>query len=147
MSIWTHVAGIIRVDHIPSLANEDVLDLTPDKELDFDTIMGKELRWEDDSDIWEDAEKHPEKYMPYGCEGSLQKSVWVNPHDSYVARYTVSIFGDLRCHDDVDGVIEWFKSVCSKVWVRNATIVVENDLVGTRTWTYVEQEEEDEADN
>ena len=23
MSIWTHVAGIIRVDHIPSLANNN----------------------------------------------------------------------------------------------------------------------------
>lgn len=27
MSIWTHVAGIIRVDHIPSLANDKELAL------------------------------------------------------------------------------------------------------------------------
>lgn len=141
MSIWTHVAGIIRVDHI--------IGLVDDKELDFDELLGKELRWEDSSEVWEDAEKHPEKYMPYGSEGGLQKSVWVNPNDCCLARYTVSIFGDLRCHEDVDGVIEWFKSVCSKVWVRNATILVENDVVGTKTWTYVEQEdeEEDEVDN
>ena len=134
MSIWTHVAGIIRVDHISMLSNN--------KELDFDELLGKELRWEDDSEVWEDAEKHPEKYMPYGSEGSLQKSVWVNPHDYCAARYTVSVFGDLRSHQDVDGVIEWFKSICSKVCVRNATIVVDNEALGSKTWTYVEEEEE-----
>ena len=137
MSNWTHVAGIIRVDYIKW--DED----TP--ELDFDKLIGKECH---DYDAFVDADKHPELYLPMGSEGSLQKSVWINPDDSCCPRYVVSIFGDLRDHDSADEIIEWFKSKCEFIndeevyggWIRQATITVYNGYYGTKSYTYEEEE-------
>lgn len=130
MSAWSQVAGIIRIDAIRIMQPE----------LDFDELIGKECLWDDDMSVWDDQEKHPEKYMPMGSEGSLQKSIWVNPDKSCMDAYTVSIFGSLRDHEDVDGIIEWFKNVCDKCRVRNATITIENDLLGTKNYTYNHEE-------
>lgn len=131
MSNWTHVAGIIRVDYIKW--DDD----TP--ELDFDKLIGKEYH---DYDAFEDADKYPELYLPMGSEGSLQKSVWINPNDSDCTRYTVSIFGDLRDHDSADEIIEWFKNKCKSLSnkVRQATITVYNGRYGTKSYTYGEEE-------
>ena len=131
MSNWTHVAGIIRVDYIKW--DED----TP--ELDFDKLIGKECH---DYDAFVDADKHPELYLPMGSEGSLQKSVWTNPDDSCCPRYVVSIFGDLRDHDSVDEIIEWFKNKCKSLdgKVRQATVTVYNEYHGTKSYTYGEEE-------
>ena len=130
MSNWTHVAGIIRVDDIFS-------------EIDFDEIIGKECLWESPEEVWNDAEKNPDKYLPMGSEGSLHKSIWVNPDSSHLARYTVSIFGDLRDHHSTSDIIEWFKEKCKLLWwVRNAVITVNNEWSGTETYTYEEKEEE-----
>ena len=139
MSNWTHVAGIMRVDYIK-------LEDTP--ELDFDKLLGKECLWSSDYEVFEDADKHPELYLPMGSEGSLQKSVWINPNDSHIARYTVSIFGDLRDHDSADEIIEWFKNKCKLIdnydeagsYIRQATITVYNEHYGTSSYTYVEEE-------
>ena len=130
MSIWSHVAAIVRVDDIRSLRGG---------ELDFDDIFGKECLFESPSEVWDDADEHPEKYLPMGSEGTLEKSVWVNPDKSCMAAYTVSIFGDLRDHTDVDGIINWFKDiVINKVCTRQATITVENRAYPgmSITWTY-----------
>lgn len=128
MSNWTHVAGIIRID---DLRLEDTIP-------DFDELIGKELHYEDPAAKWDDAHNHPEKYLPLGSEGSLMKSVWINPEEGDIAAYTVSIFGDLRDHDDAQEIVDWFKKVCEKFAVRNAVIVVENELNGQVTWTYGE---------
>jgi hypothetical protein len=128
MSNWTHVAGIIRVDRIR--VDDDV------KELDFDEILGKECLSDSSRKVWDDALKNPDKYMPMGSEGSLQKNVWVNPNKGHVASYTVSIFGDLRDHDNISEIIDWFIEKCNLLWVRNAVITVENELHGTETYTY-----------
>ncbi len=131
MSNWTHVAGVIRVDYMKW---DDV------PELDFDELLGKECLWGDYEDF-ENADKHPELYLPMGSEGSLQKSVWINPKDSHIARYTVSIFGDLRDHNSPDEIIEWFKNKCKLIgYVRQATITVDNGYYGTKSYTYVEEE-------
>ena len=131
MSIWTHVAGVMRVDYIKW--DED------EPELDFDKLLGKECH---DYDFFEDADKHPELYLPMGSEGSLQKSIWISPDDSYVDRYTVSIFGDLRDHDSADEIIEWFKSKCELLGgkVRQGTITVYNEYYGAKSYTYGEEE-------
>lgn len=127
MSNWTHVAGIIRVDGIA--------------EVDFDEVIGKECLWESPSEVWEDAEANPDKYLPMGSEGSLQKSIWRNPDGNCLARYTISIFGDLRDHHSTTDIIEWFKEKCKSLWVRNAVITVKNEWHGTETYTYIESEE------
>ena len=126
MSNWTHVAGIIRID---DLRLEDTIP-------DFDKLIGEELHFEDSREKWNDASKHPDKYLPQGSEGSLMKSVWINPDEGMAAAYTVSIFGDLRDHDDAQEIVGWFKTICDKFSVRNAVIVVENELNGQLTWTY-----------
>lgn len=122
MSNWTHVAGIIRIDAIRCM----------EEKIDFDALIGKEYDWESCHDTW----INPEEYMPMGSEGSLDKHIWINPDKSCVAAYTVSIFGDLRDHDDPQEIIDWFKSICNKCWVRNATIVAENERNGTLSWTW-----------
>lgn len=133
MSNWTHVAGIIRVDDFR---------VGTDTEPDWDSILGKELRYQDVFEKWVEAEDHPERFMPLGSEGSLIKNIWVNPKKSCAAAYTVSIFGDLRNHDDPDSIIEWFKDKCSKLFVRQATITVKNERNGMKTWAIDDEGEE-----
>lgn len=132
MSNWTHVAAVVRIDD---------LRFGDFSEPDWDKIFGKELLYGDPYEKWEEADKYPERYLPMGSEGSLQKSVWANPKECSAAAYTVSIFGDLRDHDDPDEIIEWFKKKCSKLSVRQASIVVTNIVNGTRSW-YTSLDEE-----
>ena len=130
MSNWTHVAAIIRVDYIK---DED----TP--KLNFDELIGKECLFDSDSETWDDASNNPDKYLPMGSEGSLVKSVWINPKEDYITRYTVSIFGDLRDHDNPQEIIDWFKKICDKLSpVRNAVITASNELYGVLTWNWEE---------
>lgn len=120
MSNWTHVAGIIRIDYIK---------WENDPELNFDELIGKECLFESDSEIWEDAKNNPDKYLPMGSEGTLEKSVWINPKQYDVPRYAVSIFGDLRDHDNPQEIIDWFQKICNKLknLVRNAVITASNE--------------------
>lgn len=131
MSNWTHVAAIVRVDHII---------LNPDDEIDFEMIFGREVLWDMD---WADIESDCRPTLPMGSEGSLRMSVWHNPDCSHLAAYTVSIFGDLRDHDDPNEIIHWFKEKlkCKNLFVRQATITVENEKSGTVNWTYDDEEE------
>lgn len=118
MSVWTHVAGIIRFD---GFRIDDV-------KLDWDKIVGKELNWGDPYEIWADRDKNPKTFMPCGSEGSLNKVIWENPDKSSLASYTVSVFGDLRDYDDLTEIKKWFAEVCRKLWVRNAVITAECEL-------------------
>lgn len=131
MSNWSHVSSVIRID---AFRFDDELP-------DFDSLIGKELNYHDPTEKWEDAEKFPNEYLPMGSEGSLCKSIWINPDVSCLAAYTVTIFGDLRNHDDPDEIITWFKELCSKLSVRDAIIKVANEVNGTRTWVYTDEED------
>lgn len=130
MSNWTHVAGIIRVDDLR----------TAGKIPDFDKIIGKQCLFHDNEEVWNEVCENPEKFLPGGSEGTLQKVVWINPDKSCMDAYTISIFGDLRDHDDPQEIVDWFKKKCSKLWVRNAVITVENERYGTITYTYGDEE-------
>ena len=126
MSVWTHVAGVIRVD-----------DIRFDNYLpNFDKIVGKECLFESSENIWRDMENNPNDYMPYGSEGTLQKSVWINPNKSDMAAYTISIFGDLRDYEEPQPIIDWFIKVCDRFkCIRQAVITVETE--GQETLNYV----------
>ena len=127
MSNWTHVAGVIRADGI----NDEKI-MQPD----FDEIIGKKVHYHDSEEIKHDAYKNPEKYLPFGSEGSLYKTVWVNPDTSCADTYTITIFGDLRNHHSPDEIIDWFKKKCEELYVRNAVVVAENEWNGTKIWTW-----------
>jgi len=126
MSNWSHVSAIIRID-----------DFRLDESVpDFEKLFGKTMTFED---LLETDDFSEEDYLPMGSEGSLRMSVHVNEDMSCIASYDVSIFGDLRDHDDPDELIEWFKGICrlaedNFVGVRGACIAVENEINGLRTW-------------
>lgn len=132
MSVWTHVAGIIRVDDI-RLLNKDLPD--------FDKIIGKECTFESVAEVLDDYDKNPNDYMPCGDEGTLQKSIWINPCKESAAAYTISIFGDLRGYEAPRPIINWFKETCNKLeWIRQAVITVETEGMKPITCTYIEEE-------
>lgn len=131
MSNWSHVAGIIRIDDIRF----------DDKTPDFDELVGKEMSYHEYS-FTNDEDIDNSKYLPMGSEGSLKKSVWINPNISHMSAYTVSIFGDLRDHDSTSEIIQWFKDKCKSIsedyMIRQAVITVENEWSGTESWTYTQ---------
>lgn len=128
MSNWTHVAAIFRVDSLRF----------GDNTIDFKEIFGQELRFNDGRDKFEEAQEHPDRFLPCGSEGSLEMSVWTNPERNCIAAYTVSIFGDLRDHESIDDVITWFDEKCESLAIRQAVITVHNEYLGTKTKTYGE---------
>lgn len=128
MSNWTHVAAVARIDGWPG-----------DK-TDFQSIFGREWGYDDDLDDWDEMNDHPDRFLPMGSEGSCRMSVWVNPDHFSLARYTVTIFGDLRDHDDPAAVVAWFKSKLKNLLVRQAAITVENERFDTVSWVYTPDE-------
>lgn len=134
MSAWVHVAAIARIDHIPILHGG--------AGVDFDKAFGKECLWDSDESVWYDAEYNKDDYLPMGSEGSLRKTVWVNPHENHADHYTVSIFGDLRNVTSGKWIVDWFKKKLEDMYVRQATITVMSDYDEDITWTYGEDEEQ-----
>ena len=131
MSMWTHVAAVVRIDDLPFL-----------KKTDWQAYFGKECLFDDPSEVWKDAEEHPDEYLPKGSEGSLRSSLWINPDRYSAAAYTLTIFGDLRDYDSPYPVLEWFKKKLEGIpLVRQATITVETEGVETLNYTYVEEDE------
>lgn len=130
MSVWSHVTMVFRIDDVRGIQGEP----------DFETVFGKTLLFSDPISKWHEAENHPSRYLPLGSEGSLQMSVWENPNTSCLASYTVTIFGDLRDHEQPDELIHWFREKCSKLWIRQAVITIDNNLSGVITETYGEEE-------
>lgn len=135
MSNWTHVAGIMRLDSIRGITSQP----------NFEKMIGMECLWSSGESVHDDAWEHKDAYLPMGSEGSLQKTVWTNPEPEYVFSYVVSIFGDLRDHDSAQEIIDWFQNKCSEVenygcYVRDAVITAANEMFGTMTWTYEENE-------
>lgn len=132
MSNWTHVAAVFRIN--------DIVFATPEVRPNLDAVFGKEcvLKTTSDEDLkvfcdeWKEMANNPEAYLPTGSEGSLHKSVWINPDSGATARYVVTIWGDLRDHDDVGGLEKWFKNCCGKLkgWLRQACITIDNDEKG-----------------
>lgn len=133
MSNWTHVAAVFRVDD---------MSLFTGKSVDFDKVFGKECIWLDDLHSFckehKKAEEHPEKYLPMGSEGSLHKNVWINPDQSSIAHFVVTVWGDLRDHDSLDDIEKWFRGCCDKLkgCIRQATCLVSNELNGDRTISF-----------
>ena len=105
MSIWAHVAGVIRFDGI--------LGLTPEPD------CGNTCSFEDDGPIWDRCN------IPCGSEGSLQVSKWQDPTGSSLAQWTYTIFGDLRSFENFQEIINYFTRITDGQAVRNGVFTVE----------------------
>ena len=112
MSVWTHVAGTIRIDDLGVLIGQ----LT-----DFLKVFIR--------DTW----THPNENgnMPTGSEGSLDVEV-IERNEEELAAYfkTVAVFGDLRDFDKekCNSIREWWKNIskrCGKTClIRQAVLQV-----------------------
>lgn len=109
MSVWTHVAGAIRVDCLRCLG----------KKPDFNKIFVSEL-WNEN--------KFGACNMPRGTEGSLDFRVIENPDKDSIAAYTVVIFGDLRDFgaEDIYVIEDWWNEVLEQCGIiRQAVLQIQ----------------------
>lgn len=120
MSIWTHVAGVIRIDGITGA--------TPKPQL------GNICTFYSDPDEWNKCD------VPKGSEGSLQYSLWENPNDSHAAKYTVSVFGDLRDYDSIEGIVAYFKRISKRQIIRQGMFSVKVEGKETKNFIYSEDD-------
>lgn len=107
MSVWTHVAGVIRVDCIRCISKPE-----------FDKIFIKSL--------WD--EHNPDCNMPMGSEGSLDFRIIENPNKDSLAAYTVVIFGDLRNFgaEDIHKIEKWWDKVLEQCgMIRQAILQIQ----------------------
>ena len=129
MSVWMHVAAVFRIDGVKKDYRGGMHNGR--SVIDWDEITGKAIYdgdWcsKDDyeqqrlKESWEAYRKHPNRFMPAGSEGSLQRLLWINPDAYCAARYTVTVFGDLRDYEDFDAIEKWFDGICEKCHIRQA---------------------------
>ena len=113
MSIWTHVAGIIRIDDMRCFH-------TKNPKCEIKKVINT---------------------TPTGSEGGLKYNIYINPNKTHLAAYVVSIWGDLRDYKNSDEVKNWFMDLCDKLGetfcgIRNAVITIEVDGNETITEIY-----------
>lgn len=111
MSQWTHVAGCIRVDGL-ELIGEDV-------EGDIKSAFGTSCTYED--------LMNGNDYctIPCGSEGSVQYRIEKTGQPNWVAWGGIYIWGDLRSYNNVDEIYNWIKNACSKLSIRQCSVLVE----------------------
>ena len=118
MSTWTHVAGCIRVDC-----------------LSFETTKEKRKK------TAREVIKIVRENIPSGSEGPLYTDIHINPYLSHLAAFVVTIWGDLRDYDNIEEIENWFNSVCSQLWIRQAVLTIECENGQSKTITYKEKED------
>lgn len=142
MSVWGHIAGMIRVDGMDlSLADEtyvppknppvDIGVMTPDYDYSATDKMSEEEQeayYAERSRQWKAAE---DSGIPMGSEGSITWE-WLahkRGDHQYDGRYVIS--GDLRDYEDAQPVFDWVQKIVEKIeltpgmWVRQVAIQVE----------------------
>lgn len=130
MSIWTHVLGAVRIDALP---------IGP--QTNWKEFFGKECAYDAPNAVWSDYRDHSEDYLPGGSEGTLKSILWTNPDPHHMAKYTLTIFGDLRDYDTPEEIIKWFKEkVAGVTFIRSAVITVELEGAKPLVWNYSDEE-------
>lgn len=128
MSIWTHVAAIIRIDSIRDL------NLGPQSKEELERILGPVAMRKNSVEDWNSCT------LPCGSEGSLQYTIWENENEHCLAAFTVSIFGDLRDYEETEPIEKWFNEFCGKFpLIRQAICVVEVEYSETKVFQYKEK--------
>lgn len=121
MSRWTHVAGIFRVDFL-RMGEPGELEALKEN---IKEILGPIIRWGDDEEVWSKGTT-----LPMGSEGSIEYNILINPHESSVALAVIPVWGDLRdfgTETQVNGIEEWFNSVCEQLWIRQAILEIQDE--------------------
>ena len=136
MSSWTHVAAVFRFDCIQFVLPEPDWDAVTGKQV-YEPVDFSDAEFAKYDESMRDAERNPGSYMPFGSEGSLTRSVWVNPNRNMAAAYTVAVYGDLRDYTDVDAIREWFMETCGRATLRQAVCHCQCDgeeYTWSRSW-------------
>lgn len=125
MSIWCHVNASFRIDCLPAMTADEVVEM-----------FG--ARVETDSD-WNEYCDNPERFLPTGSEGSLNWFLWRNPRANELASTTVVVFGDLRDVEAPDIIESWLDRVVENVgeFFRQAIVQVEIEYIGNYLYRVV----------
>ena len=130
MSIWTHVAAIIRIDTIKGFG------MGPQSKEELEKVLGPVAKFDGSDEDWNSCT------LPCGSEGSLQYAIWENEDEHCVAAFTVSVFGDLRDYDETESIEKWFNEFCGKFpLIRQAICVAEVEGGETKVFQYKEESE------
>ena len=110
MSFWTHCScRIFVVGTLSQLTKTE-------------SCFGKQLNFEDSREKWNYACEHPEEFMPFGSEGSIEllktrKRRPIPDTEYYKDRYKkeYKFFGALRDYNDENKVFKWFTDLIAKI--------------------------------
>lgn len=129
MSIWTHVAAIIRIDSIKGF------DIGPQSKEELEKVLGPVAEFDGTDEEWNACT------LPCGSEGSLQYVIWENEDEHCVSAFTVSVFGDLRNYDETESIEKWFNEFCGKFsgLIRQAVCLAEVEYGETKIFQYKEE--------
>lgn len=136
MSIWTHVAGIVRIDSF---------DIIPDET--FVEKIGNIIKWESPSWEWDLAEKKPELFTPFGREGGINYNIIENQEKGSIDKYCVTFYGDLRDYDDINAIENWFEKILyeSEFMIRDAVLSIDLEFGEKRIVSYNEKTNTEES--
>jgi hypothetical protein len=124
MSQWTHFCGCIRYDGL--VFNEEAARR-------FAPNLGDTVDFDDPPEQWDVCD------VPCGSEGSIKWLVWTNPQENALARWTVTIFGDLRNYgryEVIKETIPWLSRIVENKLIRNGIVEVEIESEGTYIFQY-----------
>ena len=128
MSIWTHVAAIIRIDSLKGFG------MGPQSKEELKKVLGPVARFDSSDEDWNSCT------LPCGSEGSLQYAIWENENEHCIAAFTVSVFGDLRDYNETGSIEKWFNEFCGKFpIIRQAICVAEVECGETKVFQYKEE--------
>ena len=131
MSVWTHVAGAIRIDGCISVDEISYVRI-------FEEIFGKILKYDSPSSMWEEAGFHKDRFTPYGSEGGIEYHVYVNPDGFSMAKYAVLIIGDLRDYSNTEEIVEWFNKILygHDLLIRDAVLSIDVEGIERKVVSY-----------
>ena len=129
MSIWTHIAGNIRIDALAFLGTKFVDELKVN--------IGSSCSFSDETEVWDKCT------VPTGSEGSVQYKIISYGEPTHLAWGSVQVWGDLRDFDSPQEIFDWVQRICSGIEysVRQCAVFVEVEDAG-RYFIYLDSEAE-----
>lgn len=128
MSQWLHVKGYVAISDIKAEYSDKSYDDIFGKSWSYDQVLHIPFDDDDayDEDLAYELEHYPERFMPSGSEGSIEK------HLSYDVRNSKAIVefkGDLRDLDksDVKNIVKWFNTSINKVEYDDTYLIISYD--------------------